>query len=122
MKNKHHIYVASSYSNEDPKITETNVAISMNACEELWQLGFIPFFTLASHYYERYHYSHSYEEWMEYDFAWLSKCDAVLRLPGKSSGADREEVVAMSLGIPVFYNLEDLKNHFHKGGYNDGNS
>jgi nucleoside 2-deoxyribosyltransferase len=43
-----------------------------------------------------------YESWMRVDFAWLARCDALLRLPGESSGADREMVEAERLGIPVF--------------------
>ena len=31
-----------------------------------------------------------YETWMEYDLAWLGACEALLRLPGHSPGADRE--------------------------------
>lgn len=31
-----------------------------------------------------------------------------LRLPGESSGADREEEFARKLGIPVFYSISEL--------------
>lgn len=48
-----------------------------------------------------------YETWMEYDFAMLEVCDAVLRIPGHSPGADREVARAMQLGLPVYYSVEE---------------
>jgi hypothetical protein len=46
---------------------------------------------------------------LDYDLNWLAKCDAVLRLPGASSGADREVEYAQKLGIPVFYSIEEIR-------------
>lgn len=49
-----------------------------------------------------------YEDWMSFCFNWLTACQAVLRLPGESSGADREVELAKSLGMPVFTTVEEL--------------
>lgn len=38
----------------------------------------------------------------------LQHCDAVLRLPGASKGADEDVRRAGMLGLPVFYRLEDV--------------
>lgn len=38
----------------------------------------------------------------------LHKCDAVLRLDGASKGADEDVRVAISLGLKVYYRLEDV--------------
>ena len=38
----------------------------------------------------------------------LSHCDAVLRLEGESSGADRMVAVARGLGLPVYFSLEEI--------------
>ena len=38
----------------------------------------------------------------------LARCDAVLRLPGDSSGADRDVAIARERGIPVYFALEDV--------------
>ena len=38
----------------------------------------------------------------------ILKCDAVLRLPGKSKGADSDVLIALQNNIPVFYELDDL--------------
>jgi hypothetical protein len=38
----------------------------------------------------------------------LQLCDAVLRLPGESKGADNDVRIAGERGIPVYYRLEDV--------------
>lgn len=38
----------------------------------------------------------------------LQHCDAVLRLPGASRGADQDVAIAESRGIPVYRTLEDV--------------
>ena len=53
-----------------------------------------------------------YEQWLRVSEAWVGACDAVLRIPGESVGADAEVELAKSLGVPVFYFLTDLLVHF----------
>ncbi|MDX6254052.1 MAG: hypothetical protein QOJ11_386 [Frankiales bacterium] len=38
----------------------------------------------------------------------LQHCDAVLRLPGDSLGADQDVAIARERGLPVYYRLEDI--------------
>ena len=38
----------------------------------------------------------------------LAHCDAVLRLPGESTGADRDVEIARERGLPVYDRLEDI--------------
>jgi hypothetical protein len=38
----------------------------------------------------------------------LQRCDAVLRLPGESTGADADVAIAHERGLPVYYRLEDI--------------
>ena len=38
----------------------------------------------------------------------LERCDAVLRLPGESKGADEDVRLATERGLPVYYQLEDV--------------
>jgi hypothetical protein len=47
-----------------------------------------------------------YEAWLRLDFAVIDRQDAVLRLEGPSSGADREIAYAQSLGKPTFFDLD----------------
>jgi len=38
----------------------------------------------------------------------LTRCDAVLRIEGASTGADKDIKVAEGLGLPIYYKLEDI--------------
>ncbi|MBS1504516.1 MAG: DUF4406 domain-containing protein [Bacteroidetes bacterium] len=38
----------------------------------------------------------------------IAKCDAILRIPGESKGADQDIEVARQLGIRVCYSLEEI--------------
>jgi hypothetical protein len=38
----------------------------------------------------------------------LEHCDAVLRLPGESTGADQDVAIAHRRGLPVFTSVEDI--------------
>jgi hypothetical protein len=38
----------------------------------------------------------------------LRKCDAVLRLPGESKGADQDVRIALERGLKVFYSLDEV--------------
>lgn len=98
------VYIASPYTNGDPFI---NVRRQIDAGEELIQAGFIPYLPLLSHYHHQI-YPHSYETWCSLDLAWVEVCNALLRLLGKSKGADGEVERAFKLGIPVYYSIAEL--------------
>ncbi|MGN6220938.1 MAG: DUF4406 domain-containing protein [Microbacterium sp.] len=38
----------------------------------------------------------------------LQHCDAVLRLPGDSRGADQDVAIAQRRGIPVYYSIDEI--------------
>ncbi|MGP4103337.1 hypothetical protein [Nonomuraea sp. KM90] len=38
----------------------------------------------------------------------LRHCDAVLRLPGESTGADQDVRIATERGLPVYHRVEDV--------------
>ena len=38
----------------------------------------------------------------------IERCDAILRLPGESKGADNDVRLAHERGIPVYYNIADI--------------
>lgn len=38
----------------------------------------------------------------------LQRCDAVLRLPGESAGADNDVAIAQQRGLPVYYRLDEI--------------
>lgn len=45
--------------------------------------------------------------WHELDQHFIKSCDALLRLPGESKGADREVEIAQTLRMPVLYSLAE---------------
>ncbi len=45
-------------------------------------------------------------EWYDLDNEWLAQCEALVRLPGESPGADAEVKLANFLGIPVFHGVD----------------
>lgn len=48
----------------------------------------------------------THADWLDTDLAWVGVAEAVLRLPGESTGADVETAHARALGIPVFDSVE----------------
>jgi len=54
------------------------------------------------------------EHWYAYDLAILARCDALLRLPGDSTGADKEVTFAQENNIPVFHLASDLLAWVHQ--------
>lgn len=38
----------------------------------------------------------------------LTKCNAVLRIPGASNGADLDVKIAKELGLKIYYNLDEI--------------
>lgn len=105
------VYLASPYTNGD---VAANVHRQIKAANELMDRNFAPFTPLL------YHFHHlviqrPYDDWLELDLIWLEQCDCMLRLPSleESSGADTEEAVAKSLGLPIFDNIDKLDFYFH---------
>jgi hypothetical protein len=74
---------------------------SLDAWERLRALDAVPFCPQWSVLPEMVKQRH-YEEWMAYDFDVIAHCDALVRLPGESPGADREIEHAETVGIPWF--------------------
>jgi hypothetical protein len=84
-----------------------NVRKAMKVADRILALGHIPFLPHLSEYWD--HESpKQYETWMSLDFAWLAKCNVLVRMPGKSLGADREVEFARANGMPVLYTTNDL--------------
>lgn len=107
MKKK--IYIASPYTIGDVAV---NVKRQMDVADELMTLGFAPFTPLYSHFQHMMH-PRPYQDWIDIDLIWVLSCDAVLRLDGKSSGADGEVKYAIENKIPVYYSIEELVSSFN---------
>jgi hypothetical protein len=99
-----YIYIAAPYTKPDPAV---NTRSAILVAEQLRDKGFIPFVPHLTHLWHLIS-PHEIDYWYEYDIEWLKKCDALLRLPGESKGADNEVKVAQELGIPVFYDIDSI--------------
>lgn len=91
------LYIAGPYTNPDP-VQNTHRMIRI--ADALWELGIVP---VVPHLSLLWHLvsPRPYEQWLEYDLHVMARCDAVLRVPGPSTGADREVFQATRSGQPV---------------------
>ena len=101
---KTRVYIAGPYTLGD---VAHNVASAIDAADDLVNYGFAPYVPHLTHFWHMMH-PRKWEEWMALDNEWLRACDTVLRLPGKSKGADIECAAAREMGLPVYDNLADL--------------
>jgi len=101
------VYIAGPYTSGD---TIQNVRNAIEAAQTVVDAGHTPFIPHLFHFWH-FLIPGDYEQWMRLDFDWLEQCEVLLRLPGESSGADREVELANVLGIPVFTSLDNLLRH-----------
>lgn len=104
MTRRTRISIIGPYSHPSPG---ANTQQAMEVTNRLLDAGYAVFCPHLCYFLELMQPRH-YEEWMEQGFAWLETADAVLRLPGRSPGADREERFAFDRGIPVYFDEELL--------------
>ena len=81
-----------------------SVGIAARVAKALWKAHFLPFLPHLNAVWEMCsgHLDDRGEEgWLDYDFQWLEACEAIVRIPGHSPGADREIIHAGKCGIPV---------------------
>lgn len=102
------VYIASPYTKGDVAV---NVRTQLETANKLMNWGFAPFAPLYSHF-QHMAFPRPYEDWIKIDLEWVKVCDAVLRLPGESNGADGEVFFAQQNNIPVFYSIWELCKHF----------
>jgi hypothetical protein len=101
-KPKPHVFVAGPLNTgEQPW---RNVRVALDVASRLQNLGVVPFVPHLCVFWDLAH-EQTEKAWRAYDMAWLSRCDAVFRVSGRSPGADAEVARARELGLCVF--LED---------------
>lgn len=87
------LYIAAPFTSNPSGNTNAAIGVGMTLFElKLW-LPFIP------HSYLMWDLicPRGYEYWMDMCIGWVAECDAFLRLPGVSPGADREYDLARKL-------------------------
>lgn len=98
------VYIAGPYTNPDPVENVHNTckfATELMQMTPLW-VPFVPHLTMLWHAIT----PMPYETWLDVDLAHMANCDAVIRLPGASSGADAEIAYARTIILPVFHVTE----------------
>lgn len=97
------VYIAGPYTKGDVAL---NVRDAILAGDAVLKAGHTPFIPHLTHFWHMV-CPGPYQQWIDLDLKWLPLCDALIRLPGESSGADGEATLARTLGIPV-YTLEEF--------------
>ena len=113
------VFVSGPISTVDPARSEPaydqiigHIRAAVDVGSTLLKLGFAPYIPHLTHYFNLMA-PQPYEVWIELDRAYLDVCDCMLRLSGKSSGADREAAYAHGRGIPVFATVAELVRFRH---------
>lgn len=98
------VYVASPFTVGD---RNENIRRNLLCADRLIAKGYAPYAPLLTAFQDLVA-PRSPDDWLSLDLAWLAKAQILLRLPGKSNGADIEEKFAREHGIPVVYSEEAL--------------
>jgi hypothetical protein len=98
------VYVAGPYSKPDQCV---NVSAACRAADSVLRAGAVPFVPHLTHLWHMLS-PKEYELWMQYDFAVIRHCQALLRIPGESPGADREVAFAHDVGVPVCVGVDAI--------------
>lgn len=104
------IFISSPYKIGD---TAINVRRQLDCADKLMDLGFCPIVPLESHF-QHLVFPRKYSDWLKIDFEKIKRCDAVIRLTGKSEGADKETIYAKKMNIPVFYSIQKLWRFYNR--------
>jgi hypothetical protein len=99
------VYVAGPYTNPDP-VENTRIAVlaGMEIADSGLAAVEIPHLTLFAHFLA----PRGIDYWYQFDLDKLAHCDYLLRLPGASSGADKEVDFAIELKINIYNSMEAL--------------
>jgi hypothetical protein len=111
------VFVTGPYSASTKAGVEANIRKAVEVGRRLFQKGYYPVVPhlLVKEYYEPEKKSaiFGYEPLMKYTMAIAQKCDISL-VYESSPGADRERRLAESLGIPVYFDVDDLPDLCHQ--------
>ena len=103
------VYVAGPYTNPEPvENAHYHLVFGMELIEEGMVTPVVPHNTMLWHLVT----PRPINLWYVYDIELMKKCDAVLRLPGESWGADTEVREAAIAGIPVFHDKGEMYEYF----------
>lgn len=93
------VYIAAPYGSNPVHNTHQAIRFGLTLYEEKLAIPLVPHLTLLADIVE----PRTTDYWYEFDLHQLIHCDALLRLPGDSVGADREVQFCKDNGIPYFF-------------------
>lgn len=107
------VYVSGPISNGGSRTDEASIDswchLAASAAQELIEKGFAVLWPHGTVWMERLTgIKNHHGVWIENDLPWVLSADAVLRIPGDSTGADAECEAARNAGIPVFRSVPEL--------------
>lgn len=103
------VYIAGPFRGPSAWDIEQNIRAAEELALEVWRLGAV---ALCPHTNTRFFQGAAPDEvWLKGDIEMLQRCDAVLLTKDweRSTGAKMERTIAISIGIPVFYSLEAVR-------------
>lgn len=103
------IYVAGPFRGKDSWEMENNIRRAEAIALEVWRAGAA---AICPHANTRFFQGTAPDSvWLDGDLDILRRCDAVLMTPDweRSAGARAERDLALKLGIPVLYELADVR-------------
>ena len=100
------VYIAGPITHGD---RDANVKQAVEAARQLIEAGYAP---LVPHLHCLIDWCDEvrYEDRLQVEFPWVAVAEAVVRLPGRSEGSDREVELAWHHGIPVYHSVKELLN------------
>jgi hypothetical protein len=111
------VFVTGPYSAPTETGIQANIRKAIEIGRVLFEKGYYPIVphVLVKEYYKPEAESaiFGYEPLLKYTMAIARKCD-ILLLYESSPGADRERRLAESLGIPVYFDVDDLPDLCHE--------
>ena len=106
------VYIASPYTIGDNFV---NVQRQIDAANKLLDAGLVPYAPLVMSAFMNMQKERMPNEWMEYDYHWLDRCEVLLRLDGKSYGGDKEVSYALNNHILVYTDIDALIGDYKSG-------
>jgi len=106
MNKKPFVYIAGPI--ESSGHVALNVRNAILVAEDLYKHGIMGFVPHLSVVWNMVTPDCTYKRWLGYDFQIILRCDALLRLPGKSDGADKEVKFARKNNVPVYYSMKEM--------------
>jgi hypothetical protein len=92
------VYIAGPYTHPDPVMNTRAACFAGDELAEMGAAPIVPHLTMLWHTIS----PQPLDVWYERDIALLAHCHAIVRLPGSSTGADREWREAERIGMPMF--------------------